>query len=253
MTTSVVASGTVPLHQLEAVSQAVLVEPLQVPAGQLPVITVNIPVFEAKTGLMCWAAEVAPPQVPYVFPTPSMDKKLQSEIAVPKSNMSGEEMERVPEIWFALANFFVPLPVKERLLNVVEVAPRVWPPCAPKLTFPVPGLKREPLPLHTEVPWPVRFRVLDPPFSEPAVRVTSPEKVWVRELPRFKVPPDPKIMRLVPLTFPRKVAIPPVLFITVLPKVAYPEIDCVNGPENRIGVDPLVKVPELRKSPNRFS
>ena len=65
----------------------------------------------------------------------------------------------------------------------------------------------------------------DPPASVPAVLVQVPLKVCVNpEAPRFNVPPVPLIIRLVPITPPVKVAVPPVLLIVIRPAVAKPSM-----------------------------
>ena len=69
------------------------------------------------------------------------------------------------------------------------------------------------------------IKVLEFPFTVPAVRVQSPLKVWVR-LPvpgsKFKVPPELLIIKELPDTLPVKVAVPVVLVIETFPNVVNP-------------------------------
>ena len=61
------------------------------------------------------------------------------------------------------------------------------------------------------------FNVLEPPFSVPPFRSTSPDTVWVRPFPRFSVPFDPSMTNPPQFTLPVKVADPPVLDKLVVP------------------------------------
>lgn len=108
-------------------------------------------------------------------------------------------IERIPlTVQLAVVNVFVPEFENVRLLNVVAEAVSV---CAtpPKLTVPVPALKTVPVPFQAVALVAFSLRMLDPPFSVPAVRVITPVKVWVNPVPRFNVPPVvPLIVRPFP-------------------------------------------------------
>jgi len=65
----------------------------------------------------------------------------------------------------------------------------------------------------------VRLRSLVPPLRVPAVRTTAVNE-WVKPEPRFRVPPAPLIVRVVPpVKFPVNVAVPPVFVIDTGPEV----------------------------------
>ena len=91
--------------------------------------------------------------------------------------------------------------------------------------------------------------VLVPPWNVPWVRVRLPEKLCVKPVPKFRVPPIPLRVRFAPVTAPVKVAVPPVLVMETVPVVVKPAIDCVAVPAIVIPPDPLVKVPVLAKFP----
>ena len=95
-----------------------------------------------------------------------------------------------------------------------------------------------------------RLNVLEPPFNVPAVLVQVPVKVCVNEVPRFKVPPVPLIVKPAPFTFPVNVAVPAVLVIDTVPVVVKSSIFCgVIVPAIVIPPAPLVSVPAFIKSP----
>ena len=89
-----------------------------------------------------------------------------------------------------------------------------------------------------------------PPFKVPAVSVMSPEKVCVRLVPKFSVPPDPLIVSAAPLTAPVKVAVPPVFVMETAPVVVNPAMLWAElVPATTMGELPAVNVPALTKSP----
>ena len=66
------------------------------------------------------------------------------------------------------------------------------------------------------------FRVLNPPFKVPAVRVITPLKVCdnpVIPASRLSVPPDPLRVSAPPFKLPVKVAVPVVFDIVTVPVV----------------------------------
>ena len=129
-------------------------------------------------------------------------------------------MERFALIVVFAERIFVPEPEKIRLLNVVvPVAEIVWFPAAPRFTVPVPGVKRVAFPFQAFMLTEFSFSVLEPPFREPAVRVTIPVNVWVRLLPRLRVPPFPFKVRAPPFTLPVSEAVPLVFDMVTVPVV----------------------------------
>ena len=120
----------------------------------------------------------------------------------------------------------------------------------PKTTVLVPATKTEPVPFQAVALVAFSFKVLEPPFKVPAVKVTTPLKVCVRLAPRFNVPPDPLMVNPAPFTLPVKVVVPAVLVNETVPVVVNPVMlwaDVV--PAIVIPPDPLVKVPALVKLP----
>ena len=67
----------------------------------------------------------------------------------------------------------------------------------------------------------MRLRILDPPFSVPAVLVRVPLKEWVKPAPRFRMPVEDvaPIVRATPAILPVKVAVPEAFVIATLPLV----------------------------------
>ena len=120
-------------------------------------------------------------------------------------------MERTP---FTVTPEMVlsPLPDKVRLLYVSPAT--VCAPFALYSTVPVLDVKVPPVPLTV----PLIFKVLEPPFKVPLVRVQL-VKVCVNPVPRLSVPPAPLIVRPLPPTLPVNVAVPPVLVIVTVPVV----------------------------------
>ena len=119
-----------------------------------------------------------------------------------------------------------PEPARVRLLKIVVVL-MVWSLFPPKTTVPLFAWKLVPDPTHDpEAKELVEFslRMLDPPFNIPEVSVIVPEMVWVNPTPRFRVPPDPIMVRPVEFALPVKVAIPEVFVIETAPRVVKPEI-----------------------------
>jgi len=163
-------------------------------------------------------------------------------------------MVNAPLIVVAEVNVIVPVMAKVRLLKVVDEAERVWFPGAPKITVPVPAANNDPIPPQAVALVELSFNVLEPPFRLPAVRVTSPENVWVNPVPRFNVPPVPLIVNPAPLIEPCMVAVPAVLVMETNPVVVNPEsVWVVMAPEIIIGEAFAVKIPELLKLPPRLS
>ena len=97
------------------------------------------------------------------------------------------------------------------------------------------------------------FNVLLPPLSVPVVSVTSPVNVCVKPTPKFKVPPAPLIVNGPPLTFPVKVATPPVLVIKTVPVVVNAPILWVAVPVIVTPPVPLAVPPLLTKFPFKVS
>ena len=98
-------------------------------------------------------------------------------------------------------------------------------PVPPKTTVPDPDVNRDPVPPQAVAVEELTFKVAEPPFKEPPVRVTFPEKVWVPE-PRFSVPvPDPLMVKAPPETLPAKVAVPALFDKVTAPVVVNPAID----------------------------
>ena len=83
--------------------------------------------------------------------------------------------------------------------------------------------------------------------------VQFPVKIWLRPAPRSSVPPEPFMVRFVPLTALPKMAVPPVLFIKTLPVVVKPAMVCALFPEMVILELPAVKVPVLAKFPPKIT
>ena len=80
---------------------------------------------------------------------------------------------------------------------MVAVAVADWLPAAPKFTVLVPAEKTDPVPFQASALTKFKFNVLDPPSNVPAMRVISPEfAVWVSPEPKFKVPPNPLMTKL---------------------------------------------------------
>ena len=89
--------------------------------------------------------------------------------------------------------------------------------------------------------------ILDPQSSIPANTFMSPVKVWIRLLPKFRVPPPSDSPA--PKTLPVRVATSPACFWTlVVPVVVNPPIDCDPAPFIQISPE-LLKVPELMRFP----
>ena len=166
-------------------------------------------------------------------------------VAVPSS-------ERIPFTVGVTEKVFIPEPDTVRLLKDVAVDETVWAPAAPKFTVPVPALKTLPVPFQAVVLTAFSLRILLPPFNVPAVNVTTPVKVCVKAVPKFRVAPEPLIVKGPPFTFPCKVAVPEVFESRTEPVVVKPPIDCVaTVPAIVTPPAPLVKVPEFIKSPSR--
>ena len=168
---------------------------------------------------------------------------------VPRLAATPDAMARSPLMVVAEVSVFVPEPVKVTLLKVVAEAASVWFP-PPKLTVPVPGVKRDPVPFQAVAVVLFSLRVLELALSVPAVSVTSPENVWVKLEPKFKIPPPgPLTVNPPPVTFPVKVAVPVVFVMETSPEVEKLPIFCVAAvPVIVTAPVPLVKVPELIKS-----
>ena len=101
--------------------------------------------------------------------------------------------------------------------------------------------------------------LLEPRTKAPFARVQFPVIESVRFVPRFSVPPGPFRINALPLIFPVKVAVPPVLSIEIRPVeipspvVVNPAIFWVAVPEIVIKEDPASNFPVLRKSPKNVS
>ena len=117
-----------------------------------------------------------------------------------------------------LAIVFVPEVPRVRLLKVV-VVPIPWFPDPPKTTVPVPGLKREPVPLHADDDTEFTFSTAVLSASAPAVSAMFPLNVCVSPAPRLRVPPAPLIVSVAPVTPPVNIALPPVFVIETAPVV----------------------------------
>ena len=129
-----------------------------------------------------------------------------------------------------VVNVLFPEFAKVKLLKVVADADSVWFPAAVNLTVLVPAVKREPVPPQAVLLTELILIIQEPPFRVPIVRVTL-EKVWVSPTPKFKVPPDPLMVRpFAPKIAPVLVAVPPVLNILIKPEVVKDAIDCVAVP-----------------------
>ena len=127
------------------------------------------------------------------------------------------------------------------------------------------AVKTVPVPFQAVVVALLSFKVLEPPFKEPAVSVTSPEKVWVRPTPRLSVPPAPFMVKPAPLTDPVKVTDPAVLTQFTSPVVVKPlevlaaallfikrtsELDKLKEPEfDKLPVKYNLPAPEKVKDP----
>ena len=207
---------------------------------------VTVPVV--VNALMLWVAvppRVTPPEplvVPALARSPfKVNKKVDIAKVTPLLTVS------VPLTVVAELNVLVDEPENVRLLKVVAEAESV---CAtpPKLTVPVPAVNNEPVPFHAVVLVAFSLRVLELQFNVPAVRLTVPEKVWVKPEPRFNVPPLPLIVKAAPFTLQVNVAVPAVFDIVTVPVVVNAPILWVAVPLRVIPPEPLV-VPALARSP----
>ena len=90
-----------------------------------------------------------------------------------------------------------------RLLNIgVPVPAMLWVE-PPKITVPEAAIKRLVFPLNAVALKLFSISILLPPFRLPPKKFTSPVKVCVKLVPKFKVPvPEPFIVKGPPLTFP---------------------------------------------------
>jgi len=176
-----------------------------------------------------------------------VDVPLSVSVVVPMEIGAVEPMVSAPDTVTFELKVLVPLPLVVRLLKVVMAA-MVWA-APPKFTVPVPAVKTEPVPFHAVALVLFSLSVLEPPFKDPAVRVTLPVKVCVNELPRLSVPPEPLIVKPAPLTAPCSVAVPPVLVIVVRPVVVYPAMFCVAVLPIVMAELPAVNAPLFVKSP----
>ena len=149
-------------------------------------------------------------------------------------------------------NVLVPVPERVRLLNIDEVEVMV---CAlpPKITFPVPGLKTEPTPLHAFRLVELTFKVLEFPFKVPALNAISPEKVWFIKGPRSRVPPEPFTDSAAPFKIPAIVAVPAVFDMVTVPVVVNVPIVWSAVPAKVTPPDPDVVAPLLTRLPFKVS
>ena len=86
------------------------------------------------------------------------------------------------------------------------------------MTVPALAVNVPPVPLNT-VPARLKFIMLEPPFSVPAVLVHVPVNVWVKPVPRLSVPLAPLIVNPPPFTLPVNVAVPVAFVIETVPVV----------------------------------
>ena len=97
------------------------------------------------------------------------------------------------------------------------------------------------------------YKVLNPPFNVPAVRVTTPLKAWVNPVTppsRLSVPPVPLMVRAPPVKLPVSVAIPlGVLDMVTAPVVLNAPILWAAVPTRVNPPDPLVVAPPLTRFP----
>ena len=126
----------------------------------------------------------------------------------------------------------------------------------PNTTVPLPALNSVPFPLHDNAPVAFSLRILNRPFKVPAVRVTTPLKVWVNPVipaSRFSVPADPLIVKAPPFKLPFKVAAPADFDISTSPVVLKAPIFWSAVPVRVSPPDPAVVAPLLIKSPFKVS
>ena len=127
-------------------------------------------------------------------------------------------------------------------------------PVAPNTTVPVAGAKTEAVPLQAVVLTEFSFSVAASPFKVPAVRVTFPVKVWLKDAaPRSSVPPVPLIVSAPPVKLPVSVAVPPVFDMSTVPEVVKPPILCGAVPARVSPPVPPVVAPELTRLPVKVS
>ena len=93
------------------------------------------------------------------------------------------------------------------------------------------------------MPGAVRYKVDEPQSSVPAALDQFPEKVWLRLVPRFRIPPVPLMVSPAPETPLWKVAVPEVFVIDTFPAVVKPEMVWSAAPVSVTPPLPLVKVP----------
>ena len=119
-----VAEVGIPPHQLVAVFQSVLINPIQVPIVQDAVPTFKIPVAVAKkAGLMKVALDVVPPKDPFGWFAPPSVRVLAEEVKVPRLASTPLLIDIFDAIVVAIPKVFVPELESTKLLNVVTDVP----------------------------------------------------------------------------------------------------------------------------------